>query len=232
MSRFLVNTPQAEQWLTLAATETGSEAIVCGNSDNYSDAESSAALLNASIALRDGVRTIEALNLDRTRTDPLKHEAASKVSANVVGKLEHAKATVERRASALYASGVEEADAAFAPNLNRSHLDAEIIRYVREESAKPDGIVKVHGLVRSNRNVASVVYGAESFLLGIAEPTHTRMKFDAVEHHVPAAYKRMTDSLALRELPAKLDAAANSVRRSFHNPGIAAGMATRVQGLD
>jgi hypothetical protein len=51
----------------------------------------------------------------------------------------------------------------------------------------------------------------------------------AAEKCVPEAYKRMTDSVALRELAPKFEKAINSVRTSFYNPTIAAKASTRVQ---
>ena len=226
MARFL--TQHADQWLGMAASITGSTALLGGDPDKYADAEASAALLTAQIALRDGIGTIERLAKDPTRSDPQRHEAGGKVSAKTVETLAKSKATIESRIESLHASGVAEVEAAFAPNLQRSHLDAEIMRYVREQAAKPEGVTKLHDLVKTNRNVAAVIYQSESFLLGLADQTHSTLRFDAAEHHVPAAYKKMTNSLAMQELPGKLDGAIANVKRGFHSQAIAAQTALRV----
>jgi hypothetical protein len=54
------------------------------------------------------------------------------------------------------------------------------------------------------------------------------MRFDAVEHHAPSAYKRMVDSLAMHELPGKLADAMAKVKGGFHNAAIAAQTAFRL----
>ncbi len=59
--------------------------------------------------------------------------------------------------------------------------------------------------------------------------THSKLRYEAAERWVPEAYKRMTDSVALRELAPKFDKAAASVRNSFYNPSVAAKASTRVQ---
>lgn len=225
-SRFL--TSHANQWLELAGTVTGSVALLGGDPDKYSDAEASAALLNAQIAVRDGIGTIERLAKDPTRTDPQRHEAGGKVSGKTLETLARSKATIESRITALHAAGAEEADRAFAPNLSRSHLDAQIMQFIREQAKLPEGVVKLHELVKTNRNVAAVVYQSEGFLLGLADQTHTTMRFDAIEAHVPTAYKKMVDSVAMHELPGKLADAMAKVKSSFHNAAIAAQTALRV----
>ena len=65
--------------------------------------------------------------------------------------------------------------------------------------------------------------------MGINAETHSKLRYDATERWVPDAYKRMTDSIALRELAPKFDKAAASVRNSFYNPALASKASTRVQ---
>jgi hypothetical protein len=79
-----------------------------------------------------------------------------------------------------------------------------------------------------DKAVAAVVFHSPSFLLDIAPENHTKLRFEATERHVPAAYKMMTDSVALRELPAKYDKTISAVRGSFYLPPVAAQAAKRV----
>lgn len=80
-----------------------------------------------------------------------------------------------------------------------------------------------------SKDVAAVIFHSPGFLVGINPETHTKLRFEATEKWVPAAYKRMTDSVALRELAPKFDKAINSVKSSFYNPALAAKASTRVQ---
>jgi hypothetical protein len=120
----------------------------------------------------------------------------------------------------------------FAPDLSRQAYDAEIMRWVREESAKENGVVKVHQMVKTNKNVASVVINSEPFLLGLHETTHTRMRDDAIEAHAPEAWAKMLRGAELTTLPAKFKQTAANVRRFFFDPLQRAKMGSRVAGFD
>lgn len=225
--RFLVNNDHASSFLTLASTEAGRRAFL-GDHEKIGDTQASVAVLNSQIALRDALSTIEALTRDETRSLPQRHEAAARLAERVITQLTEAKETFGSRADALWERGTDEATAFFAPNLSRSFLDAQVIGFVKEQATKPDGILKVGELVRTNKNVAAVVFNTDDFLLGINGDTHSKMKFDAVESHAPNSYVKMTASLALRELPPRYDKAINAVRTSFYSPNEAAKTATRV----
>ena len=80
-----------------------------------------------------------------------------------------------------------------------------------------------------DKNVAGVVMHSPSFLLDMNPANHSTLKFEILEQHLPDAYKKLADSVALRELPAKYDKAINSVRTSFYNPALAAKAKLRVE---
>lgn len=227
MSRYLVNTPAAEQFLQMASIESGARALL-GDAEKV-DSYAASEILNANTALRNAVATISALVNDETRTLPQRHEAAATLADRVTAQLSKTKSAIETRAASLYASGLEDADNFFAPNLNRSHLDAQIIGYIKEQAAKPDGILKIGELAKTNKNVAAVIYQAEGFLLGIAEPTHSKMRFDAIENWLPKSYAKMTASIALQDLAPKYDRAISNVRTSFYSPAERAKMGSRVE---
>jgi hypothetical protein len=65
--------------------------------------------------------------------------------------------------------------------------------------------------------------------VGINADTHSKLRYEATKRWVPEAYKRMTDSVAFRELAPKFDKAAASARNSFYNPALASKASTRVQ---
>lgn len=227
MNRFLVGTEAAASFMTLAATETGAKAFL-GDHERYSDTQASTEILNANIALKNGAATIEALAKDETRTVPQRHDAAAKLADRVIAQLTKTKGTVGSTANALYESGVNEADAHFAPKLERGSLDSEIRSWIREQSKLPEGIGKVTALIKEDAAAAGVVFHSPNYLLGIQKELHSKMRFDAVEQHLPAAYKRMTDSLALQELLPKYDRAISSVRTSFYSQAERARMGSRV----
>jgi len=124
----------------------------------------------------------------------------------------------------------------------KSFVDLELAAAIAEGSpffgyaAKPaavlyvaDGPAKVCAAMLESKDVAAVIFHSPGFLVGIHADTHSKLRYEAAERWAPEAYKRMTDSVALRELAPKFDKAAASVRNSFYNPTVAAKASTRVR---
>lgn len=223
----LVKTPQASGFLELAATETGRKAFL-GDAEKY-DSDVGPDITNAHIALRDGVATIGQLLNDETRNEVQRHEAAGIVAGRTVEALQKTKAAIENRAELLYSDGVAQAEREFTPRASHASLESEIRTYIRELSDNPEGPSKIRAAMLESKDVAAVIFHSPGFLVGINPETHTKLRFEATEKWVPAAYKRMTDSVALRELAPKFDKAINSVKNSFYNPALASKASTRVQ---
>lgn len=186
-------------------------------------------ITNAHIALRDGVATIAALLNNATRNDVQRHEAAGVVAGRTVEALQKAKASIENRAALMFSYGVAQAEREFTPRASHASLESEIRAYIREQAKQTDGPAKVRAAMLENKDVAAVIFHSPGFLVGINAETHSKLRYDATERWVPDAYKRMTDSIALRELAPKFDKAIGSVRSSFYNPTLAAKASTRVR---
>ncbi len=226
MSTYLVESQQAESFMELASTNTGSAAFL-GDPEQF-ESGVGPDIANAGIALRDNVAKVAALKNDLTRTEVQKNEAAAVLAERTVAQLEKSKASIESRANELWNSAVTQSELTFAPKSDRGTLDSEIRQYLREQAGKPDGMMKIREAMK-DKNVAGVVWHSPSFLLDINPANHQKLKVEVLEQHLPDAYKKVVDSLALRDLPAKYDKAINSVRTSFYNPALAAKASTRVQ---
>ena len=226
MNTYLVESPQAESFMELASTNTGCNAFL-GEPEQF---ESGAGpdIANAGIALRQNVAKVAALKNDPTRTEVQKHEAAAVLAERTVQALEKSKASIESRANELWNSAVTQSELTFAPKSDRGTLDSEIRQYLREQAGKPEGMMKIREAMK-DKNVAGVVWHSPSFLLDINPANHQKLKVEVLEQHLPDAYKKVVDSLALRDLPAKYDKAINSVRTSFYNPALAAKAKLRVE---
>lgn len=225
-NRFLVQTEVAGSFMELATTDTGAKAFL-GDAEQF-DSQVGPAITAANIALRDAASKVAALVEDPTRTEVQKHEAAHQLAERTITQLAKTKAAIEARAEALYETGVTQAQMHFAPKADRGSLDSEIRAYIREQAGKGDGLLKVRQAME-DKDVAAVVFHSPSFLLNIAPENHMKLRFEATERHAPAAYKMMTDSVALRDLPAKYDKAINSVRSSFYNGTLAERAKLRVE---
>lgn len=223
----LVQSEAASSFLSLAGTETGRKAFL-GDPEKF-ESGVGPDITNAHIALRDGVDTIAALLNDATRNDVQRHEAAGVVAGRTIEALQKAKAAIESRAEVLFSDGAAQAEREFTPRASHASLESEIRAYIREQANKADGPSKIRAAMLESKDVAAVIFHSPGFLVEINGETHSKLRYEAAERWVPEAYKRMTDSVALRELAPKFDKAINSVRSSFYNPALAAKASTRVQ---
>lgn len=164
-------------------------------------------MTNARIALRDGVATVAALLNDATRNDIQRHEVAGVVAGRTVEVLQNAKAAIESRAEVLFSDGVAQTEREFTPRTSHASLESEIRAYIREQAKQADGPAKVRAAMLESKDVAAVIVHSSSFLVGINAETYSKLRYDATERWVPDAYKRMADSIALRELAPKFDKA-------------------------
>lgn len=112
---------------------------------------------------------------------------------------------------------------------NRASLLSEIRSWVREQAAKPDGLITIREAMHADREVAAVIYHSPAFLLGLAPAVRENMRLDAIERHLPNACKMLETSASLTELAKKYPAAIEKVNRTFYNKAMAAQAARRVQ---
>lgn len=223
----LVQSEAATSFLSLAGTETGRKAFL-GDPEKF-DSSVGPDITMAQIMLRDGVDTIGRIIQDPTRNEIQKHEAAGIVAGRTVEALEKTKAKIENRAELLYSDGVAQAEREFTPRASHAALESEIRVFIREQAKQTDGPSKIRAAMLESKDVAAVIYHSPGFLVGINPETHSKLRFEATERWVPDAYKRMTDSIALRELAPKFDKAIGSVRNSFYNASLAAKAKLRVE---
>lgn len=80
-----------------------------------------------------------------------------------------------------------------------------------------------------SKDVAAVIFHPPSFIVGFNAETRSKLCYDTMERWVSDVNKRMTDSIAHRELALKFDKIIGSVRTSFYNPTLAAKASTRVR---
>ena len=117
----LVQTEAASSFLSLAGTETGRKAFL-GDPEKF-DSEVGPDILNAQIALRDGVETIARLLKDETRNEVQRHEVAGVVAGRTVEALQKAKAAIESRAKVLFSDGAAQAERECTPRTSHASLE-------------------------------------------------------------------------------------------------------------
>ena len=97
-------------------------------------------------------------------------------------------------------------------------------------SAKGEvGYTKIREALKSNVEVAAVLYHSPPFLIGISDEVLMPIILDGIEVHLPNAYRLTEQGTALRALAAKYPQIMKSVKASFYNPAIAAKASLRVE---
>lgn len=216
---YLVNSPNATQFLELAETNTGGK-VLLGDHEKM-DPQAGSAALNAQIFLRNSIADIKALATDVTRNEYERHEAGKVLAGRVVEKIESAKAIISRRSNELFAAAENSAEEGFTPKLGREQLDAETRLWIRERAKEDDGITRFRDELKKDKNFAAIIYNAPAYLLGINSQVHETMKMEAVQRHLPDAYRAYAQHVELSQLGEKYTKVARDVRLSFYNESLA-----------
>jgi ATP-dependent protease HslVU (ClpYQ) ATPase subunit len=225
MTLYLVNTPAAEKFLTLANTNAGRRSML-GDADKFKGMGQ--VIRDAHDVLQKGVERAIALVNDRTRTDVAKHDAAKRIAEDTANQLAVQRNQLARKAEDLMQDGQASADAFFEMRTERGAIDAQIIAWVKEQSAKDGGVAEIRKTAMEEPQLAAVIYNAPNFLLGINANSHQKMRLDVVEKHAPNAYKAMDQGVEMQSLLSRYDKAIAGVHSSFYNPTVAAQAETHV----
>jgi len=223
----LVQDPDAQHFAQQATTEVGRK-VLLGDREKLDDYAHNA-VTSAHGWLADGVKKIGALVNDPTRNDVLKHEAAKVVADRTIEGLQQTQKVLENRASTLHTEAHQMVEQRFTIDPVRASIQSEIRGWIREQSKNEDGLLTIRQAMRSDPEVACVIYHSPHFLMNLASNVRDNMRIEAIEAHVPAAYKKLEASIALADTAAKYPKAIAGVRRSFYNAGLAAKAAQRVQ---
>jgi hypothetical protein len=227
MSIYLVEGPQAETFMTMAATETGSKAML-GDPEQF-EAGVGPNITQAAITLRDNVAKVAALKTDETRTLVQQHEAAAILSERTVQALEKAKTAISERAEYLTQAGQEEAAAVFELAPSRRFVHEKILEHFVVLAGKAEGLMLMRQIIRTDAEAAAVFFNTKPYLLNMNAENFHKIRFEAVEQYAPKAWEKMTAVVKLVELPAKYDRTIQAVKGSFHNPTLAARAKSRVE---
>ncbi|HEX3423025.1 MAG TPA: hypothetical protein VHS33_06460 [Sphingomicrobium sp.] len=223
----LVQDEDAQHFAQQASLEVGRK-VMLGDQEKL-DKLAWNALTSAHDAMADGVQKIGRLVSDPTRNEVLKHEAAQQVAERTIATLDQTQKVLQARANALHTEAHEIVEQRFAIDPVRASIQSEIRGWIREQTKDEDGLVKIRQAMRSDREVASVIYHSPHFLMNLASDVRNNMRIDAIEAHVPDAYQKLEASIALSDTAAKYPRAIAGVRRSFFNAGLAAKASQRVQ---
>jgi hypothetical protein len=187
------------------------------------------AVVAAHNAVGNGMLKVAALTQDKTRTEVQRHAAAGTVAEQTAAALAQTQGLLNATADRLQREAGTMIEQTFALDANRASIESEVRSWVREQASKPEGLATIREAMKEDRTVATVLWHGPTFLLGLAPAVRENMRIDAIEYHVPKAYKALESSNALKETATKYTAAIAKVRRTFFSKALADQAATRVE---
>lgn len=182
----------------------------------------------AHTAVENGVKTLERLADDPTRSEPEKHDAARIVASRTIATLEQSQANIAANAKKIINEANEAIEAQFAPNPMKVGLESDIRTWVRERAQAGD-VAAIKEQLKATPEVAAVIYHTPRFLLSLAEDTHTSFMETIIEAHAPKEFAAISEGLELAKLAERYAPVIKSVRNSFYNNAIADKAKLRVE---
>lgn len=225
----LVKTDAAVEFILATERPSQVKAWLGDPSQFEADAEASTAITNAHGALRSGATKIRALTEDATRpSDPERHAAGAKVSAETVAVLERAQATLKSRANAYAAAADEALKTRFALKAEAAWTNDKWLGFIRETYGKEDGPATIRETMLQHRDLATLIVKMPTPLLGIPERQHHEWRVRAIEKFEPEIQVAAQMGADIRDIADRYVRVVGLVRLNFHSPAIAAKVATRV----
>jgi uncharacterized protein YdhG (YjbR/CyaY superfamily) len=223
----LVTDPRAVEFRQLNSTKHGMMASI-GDPEQH-DGNVRSAITNAHNAANEALAKVAKLPKDETRTDAAKHYVASQIAAKAEAVILQSQAFIEQTAKTLEAEAVEDMNAGFATDPNRSAIHTEIRAWIREKAREPKGLVEIRKAMMGDFEVAAVISHSQPFLLGLADEVRTSMFEDAVKRYKPEASAKLDKAVELKALAKKYTVFARSLKASSFNPQIAAKWHNRIE---
>ncbi|WP_349035753.1 hypothetical protein [Pseudotabrizicola sp. 4114] len=225
----LVKTPQALQTMQFLSTDAGRKAMM-GDFTIY-DAAPATKLAKLHYAVGDAVKRVSALEWDKTRSEPQRHQAGRKIAEAVVAEVNKTRAELKAWADQETVVAMAEIDRALAPSIDTAAqvVRSEIRAFVLSKKGDPDFIGELRGLVETDLRFATAIFEAPPALSGISPERMNTLRMNAAVAHAPEASERVRVASEIAGLDRKLASVAMEIPRTFYNPGVEAGMASRVE---
>jgi hypothetical protein len=225
----LVKTPQALQTMQFLSTDSGRKAML-GDWSKF-DAAPGTKLAKLHYAVDDAVKRVSALEWDKTRSEPQRHQAARKIAEAVVAEITKTRAELKTYTDNETNAAMAEIDRALAPSIDTAAqvVRSEIRAFVLSKKGDPDFIGELRGLVESDLRFATAIFEAPAALSGISPERMNTLRMNAALAHAPEASERVRVASEIAGLDRSLASVAMEIPRSFYSPGVEAGMQTRVE---
>lgn len=220
-------TPDAIEFVKTISLSAGRKALL-GDPTNYQPSPFNQFDI-ANTAVEQGLKKVRALASDKTRTVVQKHDAARTVTEGVIQKLEACENAILSRAEKL----IGEADDAVVAKLDPDRIKPKvwdmIVDWAHRHRGSSEGAAMIREKVKSDREVATVLFYAKGFLLDLPEEFQSNMETLAWESPVPEAKTKHDEASELLRFAKNYPQVRRSIRASWYNGPMADQVATRVE---
>lgn len=215
MSKYLVGSPQAEEFLDSTQINTGLK-VLLGDPENM-DKMVAPNIRSLHIDLRDASSKVARLAQDPTRNEIEKHQAARKVADAVVSKMTTVKNVIKERAKTLFEEATRQADLELGPKADRAGLHSEIRTWLSQTAKTPDGLEKIRAAMKESEDMAAVLWHSPAFLTGLPEELLSNLRTEGLQIHKPKIYADFSGSIALGKLAERYDSTIRKASVSFYS---------------
>lgn len=174
---YLVNSPEAADFLVGMGTETRRK-VALGDKAKFNGTRAYNYISSAHNAVAEGIPKIIALAQDPVRTLVDQHHAAQQVTGRISGVVAQSQAGIEADARALVKEGGEIVDRALVLDQSRQFIHGRIADWIKEQSARPEGIMQIREATATHSEVAALLYHMPHFLTGLSEDTRGNIVLD------------------------------------------------------
>lgn len=180
----------------------------------------------ASDALHDGLKKVEALATDPTRTSVVRHHDARIVAEKTIAAILDAKGKQEAAGNAMMAEANEAINEAFAFVEGRSPIYERIIGFI---NANATNHRKIREAMKQDPQIVTILSTYPPYVFDLPKDVVTSIATEGWMHHTPEAAEKMLQGQAVLKAAAGFDRAVKGVRASFYNDTIATQAANRVE---
>lgn len=226
----LINSPKAQNFVSLAATETGRAAMFGKLESHGFGGNASIHVSKAHIAMRNAIDKTAALVDDKTRSEPQRHAAARTVTTAAVTAIKAAADGLRAEQGRLLEAAKEQT-ARFATT--ERHPDSgtrqDIRAHIATLAKDPERSVELERLIQTEPQVAAEFLNTPHYLSPMPREKFDKLETVAQAYHVRDAAENIIRSQNIRDAVGKYDQAANELAGSTYHAELADQAATRVE---
>lgn len=219
----------AARFLETMGTKSGRNAFIA-NADSFDDPRVKIKVAAAHNAMDEGLKVVDRLTRDESRTDASKHARAKKEAEKVSSALGDVHDQMIKSADELNAAAVALVDEYLKVDNINPFILSKKFEWVKEQWADPNGgAQRIREMVSRDPQLAALMCRTDAYLLGIPDAQRENYVEAGLKAHVPDADAKINSERKLRAAAERIAPIAADVHTNFYNEAIAMRLATRVE---